>query len=139
MRTLFLLICAVSLSNCLAVVAVPPALQYASTAATIISYLTTGKGTSDHVISAVTDQDCALHRVVLSSEICRPKNIQTANVVLGNQITPLTFAFDPEADNVTAVFHLDKLDIFPTQVLGFRRSHAGVAHDQQPVMQQHPL
>ena len=80
MRTLFLFICAVALSNCAAVVAVPPVLQYASTAVTIISYLTTGKGTSDHVISAVTGQDCALHRVVLSSEICRPKNIRTVNV-----------------------------------------------------------
>ena len=62
--------CAVVLSNCAAVVAVPPIIQYVSTAASLVSYVATGKGTSDHVISAITEQDCALHRVLFEEEIC---------------------------------------------------------------------
>ena len=65
-----LLSCAVVLSNCVTVAAIPPAVQYIGTAATVVSYLATGKGTSDHVISAISEQDCALHRALLEKEIC---------------------------------------------------------------------
>jgi hypothetical protein len=47
-----------------------PIIQYVSTVATLVSYVATGKGTSDHVISAITEQDCALHRVLFEEEIC---------------------------------------------------------------------
>ncbi len=36
-----------------------------------ISLLTTGKSTTDHVISAANKQDCAMHRVALGDEMCR--------------------------------------------------------------------
>lgn len=39
-----------------------------------ISYLTTGKSLSDHAISVMTEQDCALHRVVLDEMVCRKTN-----------------------------------------------------------------
>jgi len=70
MRALSFILCAVVLSNCAAVVAVPPIIQYVSTAASLVSYVATGKGTSDHVISAITEQDCALHRALFEEEIC---------------------------------------------------------------------
>ena len=69
MRALSFILCAVVLSNCAAVVAVPPIIQYVSTAATLVSCVATGKGTSDHVISAITEQDCALHRALFKEEI----------------------------------------------------------------------
>lgn len=36
-----------------------------------ISFLTTGKSTTDHVISAANKQDCVMHRVAFGEEICR--------------------------------------------------------------------
>ena len=70
MRAVILLFCALALSNCVTLIAIPPAIQYVSVVATVVSYVATGKGTSDHVISAVVDQDCALHRALLEDEIC---------------------------------------------------------------------
>ena len=70
MRAPLLILCAIALSNCAAVAIVPPALAYVSTAATVVSYMTTGKGASDHVISAVSEKDCALHRAVSGAAIC---------------------------------------------------------------------
>ena len=82
MRALSLFLCAVVLSNCAAVVAVPPIIQYVSGAATIVSYVATGKGTSDHVISVLTEQDCALHRALFEAEICF-EDIQTIAMTEG--------------------------------------------------------
>ena len=79
---IYLLLCAVALNNCAVFTIIPPAVQYASTAATIISYMTTSKGTSDHVVSAVVDQDCALHRALTGGKICFQKDLQTAKVML---------------------------------------------------------
>lgn len=42
----------------------PPAVVIASYALGGASYVTTGKGVTDHAISAVSGQDCALHRMV---------------------------------------------------------------------------
>jgi len=39
-----------------------------------ISFITTGKSLSDHAISAVTDQDCAIHRFIFDESICRQTN-----------------------------------------------------------------
>ena len=83
MRALCLILCAVALRNCVTIVAVPPIIQYVSVAATVVSYATTGKGTSDHVISAITEQDCALHRMLIEEEICfeRSQTIAMADTV----------------------------------------------------------
>ena len=61
MRAIILLCSALALSNCVGLAAVPPTVSYLGTAATVFSYLATGKGTSDHVISAIAEKDCALH------------------------------------------------------------------------------
>ena len=81
-KVIYLLLCAVALNNCAVFTIIPPAVQYASTAATIISYMTTSKGTSDHVVSVVMDQDCALHRALTRGKICFQKDLQTAKVML---------------------------------------------------------
>jgi hypothetical protein len=56
---------AISLSGC----GLPPVVTYASTAADIFSYLTTGKSVTDHGISMVLEKDCVLLRV-LDGPIC---------------------------------------------------------------------
>ncbi|MFT5180918.1 MAG: hypothetical protein ACI8S3_000795 [Alphaproteobacteria bacterium] len=52
--------------------ALPPALTVASLVAGGVSYVTTGKGTTDHAISAFAGEDCALHRVVNDKPVCDP-------------------------------------------------------------------
>jgi hypothetical protein len=56
--------------------ALPPVIAFASYAATGLSYLTSGKAPSDHVLSAVAEQDCALFRVVMGENICRGQGDQ---------------------------------------------------------------
>ena len=52
--------------------ALPPAITVASLALSGASYATTGKSTTDHAISAVVGEDCALHRVVDEEGMCDP-------------------------------------------------------------------
>lgn len=52
--------------------AVPPAVTIASFVADGVSYAMTGKSTTDHAISAVARQDCALLRVAKGEELCDP-------------------------------------------------------------------
>lgn len=49
----------------------PLPITIASTAFTGISYMASGKSTTDHVLSATMDQDCALVRPVLGEPFCR--------------------------------------------------------------------
>lgn len=49
---------------------VPSALKYGSLALTGASYLATGKGTSDHLLSALVERDCALLRLVQDRPVC---------------------------------------------------------------------
>ncbi len=76
MRALILVLCAVALSNCAAVAAIPPVVSYLSTGATVVSYVATGKGTSDHVLSAIAAQDCALHRALTQGRVCSEERDQ---------------------------------------------------------------
>ncbi|NKB47890.1 MAG: hypothetical protein GKS02_00850 [Alphaproteobacteria bacterium] len=52
--------------------AVPPAVTVVSLVADGVSYAATGKSTTDHAISAVAGQDCALLRAAQSKNICDP-------------------------------------------------------------------
>jgi hypothetical protein len=52
--------------------ALPPAITVASFVADGVSYVLTGKNTTDHAISAVVRQDCALIRIVRGKDICDP-------------------------------------------------------------------
>ena len=57
-----------SLSGC--IVALPPAIQLASLALDGVSYAATGKSVTDHAISGITAQDCAMARVLKGNDIC---------------------------------------------------------------------
>lgn len=78
MRAVIFILCAVILNNCAAVAALPPIVSYISSGATVVSYLTTEKGTSDHVLSAIADKDCALHRAVTKGEVCSEETYHLA-------------------------------------------------------------
>jgi len=49
----------------------PLPVTIASTAISGISYLTTGKSSTDHVISAAVEQDCALTRPIVGEAVCK--------------------------------------------------------------------
>jgi hypothetical protein len=53
----------------------PPALTAASWALDGVSYLVSGKSVTDHAISEVAAQDCALFRVVQGREVCEDYEI----------------------------------------------------------------
>jgi hypothetical protein len=96
----------------------PPALSAASWALDGISYLATGKSVTDHAISEVAQQDCALFRVVQGRELCQVEvdDIQTAE---GPQIM---VAAAPHGDNwlgSEGTVPLDDPFVVPVEVAGF--------------------
>ncbi|MGE5146245.1 MAG: SPOR domain-containing protein [Candidatus Eiseniibacteriota bacterium] len=59
-----------ALAGCVGVV--PPAVTIASYAVDTVSYIATGKTTTDHALSGVADEDCVLLRAVVLENPCRP-------------------------------------------------------------------
>ncbi|MCY4590945.1 MAG: hypothetical protein OXE86_10405 [Alphaproteobacteria bacterium] len=49
----------------------PPVMSAASLGVSGFSVLTTGKSTSDHIVSAANGKNCALHRMLFLNPICR--------------------------------------------------------------------
>tara|TARA_Y100000296_G_scaffold84807_1_gene118930 strand:- start:554 stop:871 length:318 start_codon:yes stop_codon:yes gene_type:complete len=64
----------------------------ASTGADAVSYVSTGKTTTDHAISAIQNEDCALFRFVKGEKICSKSNIQLVKVMYDMDCN--TFIFD---------------------------------------------
>jgi len=87
---------AMSLSGCL--VALPPAVQLASLALDGVSYVTTGKSVTDHAISTVTAQDCAMLRGLKGEDICSENKVEIAMLPDG---TPVLSATDATRDITT--------------------------------------
>jgi len=61
------------------IVALPPAVQAASFALDGLSFATTGKTVTDHALSAVAEQDCAMSRALNGEAICT-KDAQLAEL-----------------------------------------------------------
>lgn len=68
MRRIAILIVPLLFGGC----ALPPAVTLVSLAADGISYIATGKSTTDHAISAVAGEDCALLRAMKDEAVCNP-------------------------------------------------------------------
>lgn len=83
MRILFSCAFTLLLSGC----ALPVSIQIASFAATGFSYATTGKGISDHAVSAMAEQDCAIHRIALGEEMCSETDDKGSVVVENSPAT----------------------------------------------------
>lgn len=69
----------------------PPALSVASWAIDGVSYLASGKSVTDHAISEVAQQDCALFRAVQGREIC--------DDIVGDDGAEVMVAAAPDGDN----------------------------------------
>ena len=66
-------------------------LQVMSFGISALSYTFTGKSVTDHVISEITTQDCALHRIVLGEQACLDGSedyIAVLNAPVNNQLIP---------------------------------------------------
>ncbi|MDG4719078.1 MULTISPECIES: SPOR domain-containing protein [Thalassospira] len=57
----------------------PIELTVAKLAGDLISYVTTGKSTTDHAVSFVAEQDCALHRPLMDQDICKDEEVLLAD------------------------------------------------------------
>ncbi len=69
---------------------VPLPLQVATLAADGISYMMTKKSVTDHGLSAVVGQDCALHRVVTEGTVCRVDKQHGPTVIAASEDPPKT-------------------------------------------------
>ncbi|MBF0246916.1 MAG: hypothetical protein HQL36_02415 [Alphaproteobacteria bacterium] len=79
-KFLTVLLAAHALNGC--VMTVQPAMQFMSFAMNGFSYAKTGKGVSDHALSAAMRQDCALLRPVMDGEgVCRDGEYQLATLL----------------------------------------------------------
>ena len=65
MRVVLIAIACFGLGGCV----MPPVVSYTSLALDGVSYAATGKSVSDHALSAATEKDCAMWRVVSEQEI----------------------------------------------------------------------
>ena len=68
MRYIFALCLVLSLTGCLTL---PPAVTFASWALGGITYAVSGKTISDHAISSITQEDCAVLRILQNQPVCR--------------------------------------------------------------------
>lgn len=92
-RKAFLASVAIGLGGC----ALPPALSIASLVVDGVSYAASGKSVQDHALSAVTDEDCALWRVVTGLAICRDKDGGANSAIAGKSAAaPDETAIEPE-------------------------------------------
>lgn len=57
------------LAGCVPVIPLP--ISIVTSGLSGVSFMTTGKSTTDHVISAANKQDCAMHRVAFGEDMCR--------------------------------------------------------------------
>ncbi len=68
MRRIAILLAPFLLAGC----TLPPAVTWASLATDGVSYIATDKSTTDHAISAIAHEDCALLRALKDKAICIP-------------------------------------------------------------------
>lgn len=69
----------------------PIELTVAKLAGDLISYVSTGKSTTDHAVSFVAERDCALHRPLLEQDICKDDE-----TVLAEEAAALAITGEPE-------------------------------------------
>lgn len=69
----------------------PIELTVAKLAGDLISYVSTGKSTTDHAVSFVAERDCALHRPLLEQTICKDDE-----TILAEEAAALAVMGEPE-------------------------------------------
>ncbi len=86
LRRLLIIVCPLFLGAC----ALPLPLQIASWAVDGISYLMTSKSVTDHGLSVVVGQDCAVYRAVTEGAICREDGDSSGTVLASSKDVPET-------------------------------------------------
>jgi hypothetical protein len=86
MRTTIIIGAIVLLAGC---VAIPPAISIASWAVNGASLMISGKSVSDHAISAVLDQDCAMWRILKGDPICVDYPAEDGSVMVAELEPPV--------------------------------------------------
>ena len=81
--------------------ALPPAVTVASLVLDGASYVATGKSTTDHAISAVANEDCALLRAIDGEDICDPNGEVLLALVAGDPADE-NWNYDPESGSPDA-------------------------------------
>ena len=79
--------------------ALPPAVTVASLVLDGVSYISTGKSSTDHAISAIAHEDCALLRVVDDKPICDPDGDVLVALSVGDA-ADVNWSLDPETGSV---------------------------------------
>ena len=98
------LLAVIALPLTLAACGLPPALTIASTVADGFSYVVSGKSVSDHALSMVTTQDCAMLRLFDEREICVDYADDEAVVLMAAASAPAPAVWEPvDAQALVAV------------------------------------
>ncbi len=87
----------------------PPAVAIMSSAADGFSFIATGKSFSDVALSAMTDKDCAVFRIITNNEICREtvSDERPARAVASSGVVAEFAAVDESYDSFYMVRHDD--------------------------------
>ena len=78
----------------------PVELSVAKLAGDLISYVTTGKSTTDHAVSAAADGDCALHRPLFKENVCKDED-----TLLAERASALAVMGEPEVKQELRMAH----------------------------------
>ncbi len=79
LRFAFVSMLAVWLAGC----GLPPALTIVSSVANGISFISNGKSLPDVALSAMTEKDCAIYRIVANKEICHVAVVKSTDTQTG--------------------------------------------------------
>ena len=97
LRVAFVSLVAVWLAGC----GLPPVVAIMSTAADGLTFIATGKSISDFALSAMTDKDCAVLRIVTNNEVCReaPADPRAPEIIVSPGVVDRFAAVDETSDN----------------------------------------
>lgn len=95
----------------------PPAVSVASWALDGISYLASGKSVTDHAISEVAQQDCALFRVVQGRGLCEA-NIDDTQTAKGPQVADAAVTVEETWQDSSDIALFDDPLVVPVEVAG---------------------
>ncbi|MCZ6744600.1 MAG: hypothetical protein O7D31_07990 [Alphaproteobacteria bacterium] len=124
MRTFAVLAPLILLNAC----ALPAAFTIASLAADGISYVTSGKSVTDHALSVVANEDCAMWRALQARPICRDRDAPATLVAAApapgeSEVLAVVLATAPAADGSMAP-EID-LSKVPATVIGVAPAAGG--------------
>ena len=79
----------------------------------VVSYETTGKGLTDHAISAAKDKDCQMARGIKGQDVCQPRSSVTVTSAPKDPIPPVTPGNPPPKWVVAVCNRIDRTeDVF---------------------------